>query len=440
MMRTKPSFARLWGYGRLLILAIIATILFVGKGSSAPTSNSAAHELFLPLVSKSPIDLKASITKTTGTLPQSLNYQPSSFCTWESECLMTPRLYHEPLAGGNTLLGWTDLDINDFSQDGHVSMIAGNSITWTVDFANLSVRGLTAHADGSFALLLWDSEADIMYLSRRDPSGDEVWTTNLNSPIAVADFWVGGGRLAYGGGLYAAYFTVRGVAGQYLGHHGDQLTYVDDDGGIQTGGWNWGCSHSMAQLISYHPGLDQFAPICSSDCYTKKGILLNNNQLVYAGDGDCAGLVSTQLGQAALADGSWKVVFNAVDRPCCEGKGVALATVNASYQSSYIWLTDSDGTYESDPSIALLGTDVQADRYLVGWTTSNDDIYWLAIIDGNGTFLAAPEEVTSMGVKWGVRDDSFRTRPDGSVSWVYGDALADEIYLFRFTDPLANNP
>jgi hypothetical protein len=115
MMRTKPSFARLWGYGRLLILAIIATILFVGKGSSAPTSNSAAHELFLPLVSKSPIDLKASITKTTVTLPQSLNYQPSSFCTWESECLMTPRLYHEPLAGGNTLLGWTDFDINGWA-------------------------------------------------------------------------------------------------------------------------------------------------------------------------------------------------------------------------------------------------------------------------------------------------------------------------------------
>jgi hypothetical protein len=107
------------------------------------------------------------------------------------------------------------------SSDGHVSVISGETILQTFDFQGLSVRGLTAHQNGSFAVLLWNEEADIIYLSKRNSNGVEIWSTNLNTDIAIANFWPGGGRLVYGNGLYGAYFTVYGVSGNYTGHHGD---------------------------------------------------------------------------------------------------------------------------------------------------------------------------------------------------------------------------
>lgn len=410
------------------------------KGQSLAAVNE-ANEIYFPVITRPPIDLKELITRTTITLPQLLYGTSSSYCTWGG-CGLGPRLYHEPLPDDRTLLGWSDLDIHDLSSDGHVSVISGEVVEQTFDFEGLSVRGLTAHQDDSFAVLLWDKEDDIMYLSKRGSDGGEIWTTNLNSSIAVADFAAGDGRLTYGNGLYGAYFTVYGVSGGVTGHHGDQLTYVTDDGVKQPGGWNFGCSHSMAELISYHPGLDQFLPVCSSDC-NKIGILTNRNEIVYKGDGDCAGLVSTQLGQVALGVDSWLLVFNAMDRPCCEGKGVALATIDASYQSSLTWLTDTTGLYEADPSLARLGADLNLDRYLVGWMTTNDDVYYLGVVDGEGSFIVSPQAVSSAGVIWGFRDDSFRTRFDGSVSWVDGyhvTNLTNEIHFYRFDASIFNSP
>jgi len=376
--------------------------------------------LYLPIVLKPPAGLPDHITQATLTLPQPLAASTGSWCTWGT-CTLPPRLYHEPLPDGRTLLGWTDS-----GGDGHVSLISGSALQRTFDYPDRSVRGLVAHPDASFALLLWDDAAQVMWLSRRDADGGQVWATNLNSGTAVADFWLGDGRLAYGGGRYAAYFTVTGS-----GHYGDQLTYVDDSGADQ-GGRDWGCSHSMAQLVSYHPDLAQFAPICSSDCYASKGILIDDTDRVYEADGNCGGLASAQLGGLTPAAGAWKLVFSALDRPCCDGRGIALATIDGSYDSSYTWLTNTDGAYERDPSIARLGTDLGSNRFLVGWRTTNNDTYWLGVIDGAGAFLDGPEEVSSAGVAWGDRDDSFRTRADGSVSWVQGDANSRTLRLFRF--------
>lgn len=193
----------------------------------------------------------------------------------------------------------------------------------------------------------------------------------------------------------------------------------------------WGCSHSLAQLVSYHPGLDQFVSVCSSDCYPGKGVFASGHQ-VYEADGNCGGNVSAQLGQIALGDASWKLVFNAVDRPCCEGHGIGLATVDEDYASRLTWLTNTDGAYERDSAIAHLGSGAQPERYLAGWTTTDDGSYWLGVIDDDGDFLAGPEEVTSAGVWWGNRDDSFRTRINGSVSWIAGKPRSTTLHFFRF--------
>ena len=156
-------------------------------------------------------------------------------------------------------------------------------------------------------------------------------------------------------------------------------------------------------------------------------------------NGNCGGLVSAQLGQIAQSDNAWMLVFNALNRPGYVGKGIGLATIDGAFQSSYVWLTNTNGEYERDPVIARLGSDLRADRYLVGWTMINDNAYWLGVIDGSGGFLVGPDEVSSAGIAWGNRDDSFRTRADGTVSWVQGNAGSTTLRLFHI-DGTGNIP
>jgi len=395
--------------------------------SSTSLSSATSLTTYFPIVFKPMADLKSLITKVTVTLPQPLAAASSSWCTW-GWCSVSPRLYHEPLNDGRTLVGWTDT-----SGNGHISVIgSGGSIERTLDFPAQSVRGLTVHNDGRYAVLLWKSGSKTMWLSKREANGNEIWKTNINGSLTQFDSGLGGSRLTFGNGLYAAYFAVYGVSGWPKGHNGDQLTYVDSSGNIQSGGWDWGCSHSMAELVSYHPALSKFMPVCSSDCYSSKGILISNSEVVYPCDGNCGGLVSAQLGQVALSGNSWKLVFSALNRPGYAGKGIGLATIDGSFQSSYVWLTNTHGDNERDPVIARLGSSLQTDRYIVGWKTINDGVYWLGVISGSGSFLNGPEEVSSSGIAWGNRDDSFRTRADGRVSWVQGAPLSRALHLFTF--------
>ncbi|MCB0167311.1 MAG: hypothetical protein KDI79_23985 [Anaerolineae bacterium] len=386
-------------------------------------SSLLTYTTYLPIVTK-PTSLASFISETTISLPKPLADESANFCTW-GHCSLSPRLYHEPLADGRTLLGWTDAD-----GDGHISIISGSSLERTFNFPDKSVRGLVAHTGGSFAALLWDSGADIIRLAKFDQNGHQIWTTNLNSSIAVADFWLGDSRLAYGNGRYAAYHTVTGVSGGFTGHYGDQLKYVNDQGVIQSSGWDWGCSHSLAELVSYNADLQQFLPVCASDCYPDKGLILNHDKRIYKSDGNCGGMGSVQLGQLAPSASTWKLIFNALDRDCCQGRGIGLATINGAYQSNLVWLTNTNGAFERDPVIARLGVTSAPEQFLVGWRTTNDNTYRLGVIDGQGDFLFGPEAIGA-GIKWGNRDDSFRTRSDGGVTWVQGDPLSTTLHLYR---------
>ncbi len=108
--------------------------------NSAPLSFSLDPTIYLPIVFRPVQDLKSLVTEITVTLPQPLSAASSNWCTW-SWCTVSPRLYHEPLVDGRTLVGWTDS-----SGDGHVSVVgSAGSLEQTYDFQALSVRGLAAH-------------------------------------------------------------------------------------------------------------------------------------------------------------------------------------------------------------------------------------------------------------------------------------------------------
>ena len=272
-----------------------------------------------------------------------------------------------------------------------------------------------------------------MRLTRRTESNAQTFSTVIPNSTAIAQMNTGDGRLAFGNNRYAAYFAVHGTAGGFDGHEGDQLAYLDQNGNL-AGGWEWGCSHQMAGLAAFHPGLNAMTTMCVSDCYSKKGILINNARSVFTADASCDGTVWAQFGQLAPGASTWKLAFAAQDRDCCDAHGIGLATFdNAGMTPVIKWLTDTDGSTERDPVIARIGTSLP-ERFLVGWRMSSPTRYKLGVIGADGSFSAAPEEVQALGVAWNARDDSLRATPTGEVAWVSGSASGTTVKLYTYSE------
>jgi len=377
--------------------------------------------------------LKERIATTTLTLPAALEPSVSSFHLW-TQYTLGPRLYHEPLADGRTMVGWTDASMN-----GHVSIV-GTTVQTTFNFPAEPVRGLVAHADGSFAVLLWNRgstgyQDDIMRLSKRNANGTQAWTVTVTTTEYTpnpAQFNIGDSRLAYSNGVYGAYLSVHSSSG----HEGDRYKRVSDSGVILSGGWDWGLSHSMSGVIAAHPENNTLHTVGSSDCYPSKALLFDKNTTLFAADADCAGKVSVQLGQMAAARGAlWLVAMDAIDRPGFPARGVGIARVRPGGTPSLTWLTSTLGSDERDPVIARIGTSVGSNRFLVGWKLVSDGSARIAVVDSNAVVRSGPEIVTP-AVKWGARDDSYRTRPDGSVSWLEGASGSTTLKLHRYSETL----
>jgi len=383
-----------------------------------------AVALLCALAARAAGPLEARVTTVTLQLPHALEHGATSRCTW-NPCTLGPRLYLAPRSNGTFLAGWTDS-----SGDGHVSTVSGSTLTATHDFPGRSVRGLVAHEDGTYAVLLKDGV--VLSMSKRAAGGSQLWTTTINSALAEDSSRLGDHRLAYGGGTYAAYWAVHGVSGWVAGHEGDELRFVSSTGAILSGGWTWGCSHSMAELVGYHPTQQSFASFCSTDCYPDPpGLKMNHSTNVFGAAGDCGGGVSLQLGQMAAAEAGWKVVFSAMDGAGATAYGIGLASAGGGVSPSVTWLTDSDGSQERDPVIARLGQ-ATPERYLVGWRLETSATFHLGIIDGAGNFVEGPEQMSSAGPRWGVRDDSFRSLGDGSVAWIQGASNSTTLKLHRY--------
>ena len=376
--------------------------------------------------------LRERVTTTTLNLPAALEPATSAWHLWTMYTL-GPRLYHEPLADGRTMIGWTDAGMN-----GHVSIVR-TTVETTFDFPGEAVRGLVAHGDGSFAVLLLNrgtsssSTDDFMRLSKRNANGTEAWSTTVTTTDYTPNpalFVIGDSRLAFANGVYGAYLSVHSSSG----HEGDRYQRVSTTGALLSGGWGWNLSHSMAGVIAAHPETNDLHTAGVSDCYPSKALLFDGNTSLFAADADCSGKVSVQLGQMAAARGAlWLVAMDAIDRPGFPGRGVGVARVRPGRTPSLVWLTSSTGADERDPVIARIGTSVGSNRFLVGWRLLSDGSSHLAVIDSNAAFVSSPE-VLGSGVTWGARDDSWRSRPDGSVSWVEGAAGSRTLHLDRYAE------
>jgi hypothetical protein len=375
--------------------------------------------------------IASRISTASYTLPQKLESASSSYCV-QGSCTIGPRLYLAPRTDQVSLLGWTDS-----SGTGHVSVLNGTSISTLVSYPSAKIKGLVVHDDSSFAALLYEHADSTMTLSKHSSNGALSWSVDITGPIAFPEFGLGDSRLAYGGGRYAAYFAGKGKTGTFAaGHNGDNLRMIDSAGNVLSSkGWTWGPAHSMAQLVGYHPRWDSVTALAVSDCYPNKGILVNARTTpLVTGDGDCSGSVSVQFGQMALNGSEWMVIFSAVNSVCCVGQGIGLVSFASDFSPTVRWLTSSTGTQERDPVMALAGDLAPGGRrFLAGWRLVSGNQFFLEVIDSGGTILQGPEEVGSSGIRWGNRDDSFRSGPNGTVLWVAGDAGSDTVRLYQYS-------
>ncbi len=373
-------------------------------------------------------------------LPAGIRAGVNNWRIWGTGPLNVAPIFTVPRGDCGTMLGTT-------TDDGIAATVVllddSDAVADTIVLGQgLELRGLASEADGHFGALLWDDAADRIWVRRYDAAGTEVWSTELTNPDnRPDDFGIGDSRLEFGDGRYGAYYHVHSDSG----HEGDTLKWVDAGSGAETTGWSWGCSHSMSNVLRYHPDIARFMPACVTDCFPGTsgdfvtnaigGIYLNHSEAhVLDVDAGCNGSVAGEIGSAALMPNGWSLVFNAHQAPATLGQDsydessmnqdVGISMIDSDLTPGpVVWLTDTPGLNEDDTSIARwtpAGDD--AEQYLVGWHEPGAAESWkLARIDPSGAFVEGPVDVTG-SAHWGRRDDPFRRDLRGDVRWSWADA------------------
>jgi hypothetical protein len=206
---------------------------------------------------------------------------------------------------------------------GYVAWAAGDGVHVTPLDANDAPAGsdLVVAAAEPFGLAV---DGDVFLLASRAPDFMTFFRIGTDGSVVASADLVGGGdhqvegvewfgEFARTGRLvrtapntFAAYFALHRRWPDGIGHQGDTLRLLDENGSPLGGGWGWGCSHSMDQLLT--TSASTLAPICISDCYPQKGIWFGHDQSMLIDDAsaNCAGGYSTILGGiAGVPDGFW---------------------------------------------------------------------------------------------------------------------------------------
>jgi hypothetical protein len=368
-----------------------------------------------------------TVTEVPGTSPP-----PPPAQRWNSS---HEELHAAPMPGGGALLAWGGGDgvhltrVDDsLARVGDDVIIDGNA-PW----------GVAVDQSGDTWGVLVDRGTDVLALVLVGPGGgiisDQVLIGGVDHNV-VNNQWFGdgirGGRLAWTGDGWAAYYTVQQLYDDGLQHYGDQLRFFAADGTPASVGWQWGCSHSMEVRLAYNGAIT--GPLCASDCYPSKGVFFNHNTFLYGDEtgSDCSGGYATHLGGLVpMPDGFWAAYTAIDDRPSSD---VAIIFVsNTTTGSSWrvlhevgtpVWMTD-DAIDQAGPHIARLG-----DNLVVGWSQSGDSQLQLAALD-TGQPLGPAESVPEANLA-GAGD--FFVYANSDVGWPLVSPSGATISLARLRD------
>ena len=409
------------------------------------------------------------ISVASVTVPAAVKPGRSNYRIWGMSSLGVSPVFTAPLANCGTLVCITTgtADSRTASGTSHAYALRlgpDDALQATYDLGAFECRGLAAEPDGHFGALLWAagssttcadfSNSGHIYVQRYDATGAAAGTaTELTNetgsiPNCPTDFDLGESRLEFGSNSYGAYYHVHSQSG----HEGDTLKLVDLTG-KETTQWDWGCSHSMSNLLRWNTGDKKFMPACVTDCYPGTtssdfttgsigGVYISNKNKVISVDAGCDGNVAGELGGAAPAPSGWKIVFNSHQAPATQGQSsystssmnqdIGFASIASGLTASggVVWLTTTS-INEADSGIERWQpAGDSTEQYVVGWSEPGSSYkYRLARVDASGAFLEGPVDATAK-VKWGRRDDPFRAHFNGDIVWAWFDAASSTTMRF----------
>ena len=298
------------------------------------------------------------------------------------------------------------------------------------------VNGFVAHTDG-YALLV--RRAETMVFVRTDKTGKttkEVVLVGNNNHTKVNDKWVDSwghrGRLLWSDKdkKYAAYFG-HNMLWSNGKHQGDILMYLDATGKKVSGGWGWGCSHSIDVRIAHNGA--RFGPVCASDCYPKKSISFNHRTLLREESGNCSGNVSATLGGLVpLSGNGFALSFASTYRNKKQEKQneIGLLHITSAGKLGHVkWLTNAPTVAKHSPQMAAYGS-----NFLVGWLEGSATK--LAVVDLQGASVikamtaSVPLAASCPASRFSCADrGDFENTPDGDVIWATRTATKELTYV-----------
>lgn len=295
--------------------------------------------------------------------------------------------------------------------------VAGKRIGTDLEVSGDGVHGLAAKT-GEVGLLVRRAP-DVLAFLRLAETGETKTDAKIvgNSNHAVvgsewfdyqASFFADGGRLLWTGNRWVAYAPIFRRWPDNIGHTGDTLRVFGADGAPTTGGWDWGCSHSLDVRLAAD-GANGFGSACLSDCYPSKAVLFGKSATISSEpSGNCSGTSGAVLGGLTRAAGSFWAAYGSAEGR--SSRDVAVARLDAKgATAAKTWVTSGGGT-ASGIHLAPF-----ASGLIVGWNQGGKG--FVRRLDATGAPSAAAEPLATP-----LRErDDFVTWPsvgDARVGWV----------------------
>ncbi|EGZ14496.1 hypothetical protein PHYSODRAFT_332878 [Phytophthora sojae] len=290
-----------------------------------------------------------------------------------------------------------------------------------------------------------------MYMARYD-GASEKWATKLTSssaslppysssasgPDVYMIWWYAHhGRIAFDGTNWAAYFgaAISTSEGGCINiHQGDRMKVVNPSGKIADNkdSFDWGCSHSGYERITFDNRTNSFATICKTD---------SNNRLMPPNNWDVTvypvNLAAADLGDIVPdGDSSSNKYWSTVSNGDGDNAKVHLIHYDLKSKASEDIVLGGTDANERAPHLAPIGND----GMLAMWEGSSsggdlqeggDRTIYAQVLD-RATGKAISEKITVDKSVVGNRYQALKSYPDGSVAYLSKGKTDTSVQVARF--------
>jgi hypothetical protein len=259
------------------------------------------------------------------------------------------------------------------------------------------------------------------------------------------------GRIAFDGTNWAAYFGAAisvSQGGCVNIHQGDRMQIVNAQGTVQSGGFNWGCSHSGYERIVWDTTAGKFVTVCKNDAPTGS----KSGRIAFAPTTttiDPVDLNYSDLGSVLTASGGgyWIVTSDIRSGQTANTNGLAdvhllhVASTGSPTPDKDIVLASDSGLNDRGPHLAAYSSG----SMIAAWDTSRakgdlnaespSRTFNVQVLDratgkppaGSSAMTAGPMTAPVVGSRY----QDFRSYADGSVAYVAPGSSSTKIKVLR---------